>query len=245
VPSGGEAFPEIDLLEILMMNRSRSRAAAARSSRRIVMAVSETLEPRRLMAAPQVVVPAPFPEPGTPLGPDGHFEFELDPAQKVVAKFDQSVTLASGAMSLTNLTTAEAVTELDQTCSAQDLSYTWTVGQADPQNMPGILPPGNYELLFNADKVTNGGSEELDGNLDGTGGDDYVSGFFFQPADANHDRAVDGGDYGQIDNSIQMPGSRGFSNGDFNYDGVIDGGDYGVMDNNIQAQGAAFPTSGD
>jgi len=55
--------------------------------------------------------------------------------------------------------------------------------------------------------------------------------------DANLDGVIDGGDYGLIDNFVQVPSASGYFNGDFNYDGVIDGGDYGVIDNNIQAQG--------
>ena len=62
--------------------------------------------------------------------------------------------------------------------------------------------------------------------------------------DANLDGTIDGGDYGIIDNFVQVPGADGYANGDFNYDGVIDGGDYGIIDNNIQAQGAPFFTSG-
>jgi hypothetical protein len=58
--------------------------------------------------------------------------------------------------------------------------------------------------------------------------------------DANMDGSIDGGDYGVIDNFVQVPNARGYSNGDFNYDGVVDGGDYGVIDNNIQAQGPAL-----
>jgi hypothetical protein len=62
--------------------------------------------------------------------------------------------------------------------------------------------------------------------------------------DANLDGLIDGGDYGIIDNNVQIPNADGYYNGDFNYDGVIDGGDYGIIDNNIQAQGAPFPVSG-
>jgi hypothetical protein len=58
------------------------------------------------------------------------------------------------------------------------------------------------------------------------------------------DGVIDGGDYGIIDNFIQIAGADGYANGDFNYDGVIDGGDYGIIDNNVQSQGAPFPTSG-
>ena len=61
--------------------------------------------------------------------------------------------------------------------------------------------------------------------------------------DANLDGTIDGGDYGIIDNFVQLFGADGYANGDFNYDGVIDGGDYGIIDNNIQAQGAPFNTS--
>jgi hypothetical protein len=61
--------------------------------------------------------------------------------------------------------------------------------------------------------------------------------------DANLDGTIDGGDYGIIDNFIQVPSASGYANGDFNYDGAIDGGDYGIIDNNIQAQGPPFPPS--
>ena len=58
--------------------------------------------------------------------------------------------------------------------------------------------------------------------------------------DANLDGVVDGGDYGAIDNNVQISGASAYHNGDFNYDSVIDGGDYGIIDNNIQAQGPAL-----
>jgi hypothetical protein len=61
--------------------------------------------------------------------------------------------------------------------------------------------------------------------------------------DGNLDGVIDGGDYGLIDNNVQIPGASGYANGDFNYDGVIDGGDYGIIDNNIQAQGAPLGDS--
>jgi hypothetical protein len=62
--------------------------------------------------------------------------------------------------------------------------------------------------------------------------------------DGNLDGLIDGGDYGLIDNNVQIAGASGYFNGDFNYDGVIDGGDYGIIDNNIQAQGTPFSVSG-
>jgi hypothetical protein len=227
----GAAFPFNLILEnMVKTNRSSSRTRIARSCRSVIQ---EALESRRLMAAPQVVAPPAFPEPGEPLGPDGHFHFEGwpdAPAQQVKASFNQSVTLASGAMSLLNLTTGQSISELTQTDSEPGPTRSWTVGYADPDVSAGTLPRGNYELLFNANKVTNGSGDALDGDRDGTAGDDYVSGFFFMPGDANHDRVVDAGDYGMIDWFIDVQDAEGFSNGDFNYDGVIDAGDYGVID---------------
>jgi hypothetical protein len=59
--------------------------------------------------------------------------------------------------------------------------------------------------------------------------------------DANLDGLVDSGDYGIIDNFVQVPGSSAYTNGDFNYDGVIDAGDYGIIDH-IYPIGSPFPT---
>jgi hypothetical protein len=52
--------------------------------------------------------------------------------------------------------------------------------------------------------------------------------------DANLDGTVDAGDYGIIDNYVQLPGAFGYFNGDFNFDGVIDAADYGIIDNTVQ-----------
>jgi len=215
-----------------MLNRSRSRAAGARARRHtLAMALIQTLEQRRLFAAPTVEQPPAYPAPGEPVGPDGHFHFENAPSQQVKVAFDQSVTLAADAMSLLNLTTGQTITELTQTDPEPGPTRTWDVGYADPNVWTGVLPRGNYELLLNADRVTSAvGNEKLDGDRDGTGGDDYVSGFFFQPGDVNHDRVVDGADYGTLDQWYQFPGTNGFSNGDVNYDEVIDGADYGTLD---------------
>jgi hypothetical protein len=58
--------------------------------------------------------------------------------------------------------------------------------------------------------------------------------------DLNLDGAIDGADYGTIDNYVQFPGTDGYANGDFNYDGIIDGADYGLIDNAIQLQGGVL-----
>jgi hypothetical protein len=75
------------------------------------------------------------------------------------------------------------------------------------------------------------------------GADDILI-MYTYAGDGNLDGVIDGGDYGLIDNNVQIPGAFGYAHGDFNLDGVIDGGDYGIIDNNIQAQGAPFSNGG-
>jgi hypothetical protein len=95
-----------------------------------------------------------------------------------------------------------------------------TLGVADPAALFGLGPTDTAEFSG----VT----------VDGTS----VLIKYTYAGDANLDGVVDGGDYGILDNYVQVAGASGYFNGDFNFDGVIDGGDYGILDNNIQAQGA-------
>jgi hypothetical protein len=94
-----------------------------------------------------------------------------------------------------------------------------TLGIADPAALYGMGPTDTMEFSG----VT----------IDGTA----IVIKYTYAGDANLDGVIAGGDYGIIDNFVQVPGANGYFNGDFNFDGVIDGGDYGIIDNNIQAQG--------
>ena len=65
--------------------------------------------------------------------------------------------------------------------------------------------------------------------------------FAMYSGDINHDGAVDGGDFLELDPSIQN-GDGGYAIGDLNGDGAVDGGDFLVIDPNIlQGVGAAIP----
>ena len=65
--------------------------------------------------------------------------------------------------------------------------------------------------------------------------------YAFYSGDINHDGAVDGGDFLELDPSIQN-GDGGYAIGDLNGDGAVDGGDFLVLDPNIQGGvGAAIP----
>ncbi len=59
--------------------------------------------------------------------------------------------------------------------------------------------------------------------------------------DINHDGAVDGSDFLELDPSIQN-GDGGYAIGDLNGDGAVDGSDFLVLDPNIQnGVGASIP----
>ncbi len=59
--------------------------------------------------------------------------------------------------------------------------------------------------------------------------------------DINHDGAVDGSDFLELDPSIQA-GDGGYANGDLNGDGAVDGTDFLVLDPNVQLGiGAVVP----
>ena len=66
-------------------------------------------------------------------------------------------------------------------------------------------------------------------------------GWAIYSGDINQDGAIDGGDFLELDPSIQN-GDGGYTIGDLNGDGAVDGGDFLVLDPNIQnGIGAAIP----
>src|SRR5262249_43788661 len=98
----------------------------------------------------------------------------------------------------------------------------------------GSLNDGRYTLTALANQITAGG-QQLDGNGDGTPGDNFVladndqaGGLFRLYGDATADRRRDNGDFFLFRNTF------GFSTGnpaflvyfDFNADGIVDNGDF-------------------
>jgi hypothetical protein len=53
------------------------------------------------------------------------------------------------------------------------------------------LPDGNYRLTAFATDITDAAGNPLDGNADGTGGDNFTYDFYVLAGDANRDRNVD------------------------------------------------------
>src|SRR5262249_47936168 len=90
------------------------------------------------------------------------------------------------------------------------------------------LPDGNYQFTLTAAGVSDQSGNTLDGNGDGTGGDNFTFSFFVLAADANRDRSVDTVDFNILASNFgQSP--RVFSQGDFNYDGTVDTVDFNIL----------------
>ncbi|MEL6106145.1 MAG: choice-of-anchor Q domain-containing protein [Planctomycetota bacterium] len=105
---------------------------------------------------------------------------------------------------------------------------------------PGGLLDGNYRLTLKADRIA-AGVLPLDGDANGSGGDDYHYGepadnFFRLFGDSDGDRDVDGQDYGRFAASFQLSeGQPGFNPVfDSDKDGDVDGQDYGRFGSNFQ-----------
>jgi hypothetical protein len=103
-----------------------------------------------------------------------------------------------------------------------------------------ILSDGNYRATLLASGITDAAGNHVDGNGDGTGGDNYVYDFFLLVGDANHDRKVDITDLGIVGTNWQQS-QRTWSQGDFNYDGLVDITDLGMVGSNWQTQLAPPP----
>jgi hypothetical protein len=84
------------------------------------------------------------------------------------------------------------------------------------------IPDTNYQLFINGQGVTDGSGNLLDGNGDGTGGDDFAGRTFAFTGDANHDRTVDFNDLVKLAQNYNSNGGKSFEEGDFNHDGNVD-----------------------
>lgn len=85
----------------------------------------------------------------------------------------------------------------------------------------GSLVDGRYTLSVRADKVSDG-FKPMDGNGDGTSGDDHNSSFHRLFGDANGDQRVDAADFGAFRNAFGLGGSIF----DFNNDGSTNASDF-------------------
>ena len=110
-------------------------------------------------------------------------------------------------------------------------SATWDVTAA-------AIAPGYYTLSVSAAGITDAAGNMLDGNEDGTGGDDYVESIYVAiPGDANSDGTVNIGDLTLLAGSFGQSGT--WADGDFNDDGLINIGDLTLLAGNFGTSAAA------
>ncbi len=92
----------------------------------------------------------------------------------------------------------------------------------------GSLADGNYAFTTLADAIRDSAGNQLDGNRDGTGGDDAVDEFFRYFGDVDGDRDVDSRDYRRFRSAYAtMVGESIFDTAfDFDGDGDVDARDF-------------------
>jgi len=133
-----------------------------------------------------------------------------------------SGTLSTSDLALKNLTTSQSMSTADITLSYDSSNNTATF------TFPGLprmlLPDGRYQATLLASGIQDASNVPLDGNGDGTGGDDAIFNFFQLTGDADHDGDVDTADFERLLANMDKPGD--FSQGDFDYSGTVTFADF-------------------
>jgi hypothetical protein len=156
---------------------------------------------------------------------------------KLIVQFDENVqaSLAGSDVTVVDLTN---VPPTSVTLSLAN--YNISTNTATFNFSPALLPNGNFRATLLASGITDFAGNQLDGNGDGTGGDNYVYDFFFLNGDANRDRIVDIVDLGIIGTNWQLPGKT-WAQGDFNGDSLVDIVDLGIIGTNWQMTASSAP----
>jgi len=116
---------------------------------------------------------------------------------------------------LHNNTTGQTIdpATLTLTYDAVTRTATWTSATS--------FTDGNYTATLSAGGISDANSRPLDGDGNGSGGDNYVLSFFVLPGDANRDRIVDFADLVKVAQNYGGPAPFGWASGDFNGDGSV------------------------
>jgi hypothetical protein len=167
------------------------------------------------------------------------FNYHL-PLQSIVLYFRENVHPAGvGDLALVNLTTGQTLdpamlaTEYDSVANTQTITF--------PKFPYGHLPNGDYKLTVPAASVMDLAGNTLDGNFDGTEGDDFVFKFFQLGGDATRDRKVDFNDLVKLAQNYNTTG-KVWPDGDFNGDGNVDFNDLVILAQNYNT---ALPAAGE
>jgi hypothetical protein len=149
--------------------------------------------------------------------------------------FSKDVDGAAANLVLHNDTTGQTIdgSSLVLTYNAATRTATWT------STTPWA--DGDYTATLSAAGITDFGGRPLDGNGDGTGGDDYVLKFFSFAGDANRDRTVDFLDLAKLAQNYNTTGGNTWATGDFNGDGNVDFLDLARLAQNYNSSLAGGP----
>ena len=161
----------------------------------------------------------------SPVTASGEF-LELS-ANKLIFKFSKNVsaTLVPADLQLTNLTTGLAVATASMSVSFDPASNIATF--TFPGLTNGRLTTGRYRAVLLAAGINAGGTP-LDGNSDGTPGDNYTFDFVHLPGDLNGDAKVNFIDFQQFEINYGKTGAT-WADGDFNYDGTVNDPDLKIL----------------
>jgi ELWxxDGT repeat protein len=162
-------------------------------------------------------------------------------ADKLTIGFSSDVAadLTAGDFTVTNLTSGQvlASTDLLETYDSTDNVATLTyAGAGKPR-----LPDGRYRLLLHSAGVANTLGLALDGDQDGTAGEDFEFDFFQMAGDANRDARVDFNDLVALAQNYNGTGTKTWAEGDFTGDGAVDFNDLVFL---AQRYNTSLPASG-
>ncbi len=170
------------------------------------------------------------------------FNFETGHSISIVFSHDVQASFTTADVQLLNLTTSTLIATGTMSLSYLGGTNPATItfpGQPDAQ-----LPDGNYRLTLLASGITDFAGNFLDGDGNGTGGDNYSFLFFFLNGDANRDKRVNLDDFNILAANFGQSG-RTFSQGNFNYDpaGTVNLNDFNILAASFGTVLAAPPAS--
>jgi hypothetical protein len=153
-------------------------------------------------------------------------------------QFSEPVTVGADALTITGPLGQPVTTSLTLVLTND--------GSAAGVRLSRSLADGNYVLVLNADRIKDAAGNELDGDLEGTGGGDQRIAFFQFIGDSNRDRAVDFKDLVKLAQSYNTTGKT-WGDGDFTGDGAVDFNDLVVLaqryNTSLAAPGASSPAA--
>jgi hypothetical protein len=154
-------------------------------------------------------------------------EFVQLSAHRLVVRFSKNVasSLATADLQLINLTTGQTVPTASMALSYDAASNVATF--TFPGVAGGRLATGRYRATLLAAGI-NGGGSSLDGNGDGTGGDNHVFEFVHLPGDVNADAKVDFADYQLFERNFGKTAAT-WADGDYDYNGTVGAPDLKIL----------------